>query len=106
MDNPRLYTVYDALCAEELKHWLAGKPEPEYKIRFVAARLLALGRIAESPSDETVRRWCREGLFPNAHKVRAKGRGGSWRIPEADLLRFQKPRPGPKGPRIRKENNA
>jgi len=75
----------------------------EYKIEDTAARLLALGRIAEPPSAETVRRWCRQGRFPNAHKVPTKGRGGSWRIPEANLVAFVKPRPGPKGPRIRKE---
>ena len=81
----------------------------EYKIENTAALLLALGRITELPSTETVRRWCREGRFPNAHKERGtRGQGGEWRIPKADLLRFQKPRPGPKGPRIRKEkeNNA
>ncbi len=88
----------------------------EYKIKDAIARLLALGRI-ESLSDETVRRWCREGRFPNAHKARARGRGGSWRIPETDIVAFVKPKPGPKGPRIRgleavalildgKENNA
>ena len=72
----------------------------EYKIEDAAARLLALGRITESPSDETVRRWCREGRFPHAHKKEGtRGQGGSWRIPEADLLRFVQPRPGPKGPR-------
>ena len=94
--------IYNALCAEELKHWLADKPEPEEcKIEDTAARLLALGRIdpLTPPSDETVRRWCREGRFPHAHKIRAKGRGGAWRIPEADLVAFAKPRPGPKGPR-------
>jgi len=74
----------------------------EYKIEETAACLLALGRIRHTPSDETVRRWCREGRFPNARKVRAKGRGGSWRIPEADLVAFVKPVPGPTGPRIRK----
>lgn len=72
----------------------------EYKIEDTAARLLALGRITEIPSDETVRRWCRQGRFPNAHKEKkTRGQGGSWRIPEGDLRQFRKPRPGPKGPR-------
>ncbi len=72
----------------------------EYKIENTATRLLALGLITEAPSDETVRRWCREGRLPNAHKKEGtRGRGGEWRIPEADLVAFVKPRRGPKGPR-------
>ena len=90
---------------QEEAHAAAGRvfPEfssPEYKIKDTAARLLALGRITESPSDETVRRWCRQGRFPGAHKKEGtRGQGGEWRIPEADLLRFVKPVRGPKGPR-------
>lgn len=79
----------------------------EYRIENTAARLVALGRITEAFSDETIRRWCREGRFPNAHKKEdTRGQGGSWRIPEADLVAFVKPVPGPKGPRIRKENDV
>lgn len=99
MNRLAKHVTWDAWRDEDLERWPDDEPEPEYKIEFVAARLLALGRITEAPSDETVRRWCREGRFPNAYKKRAKGRGGSWCIPEADLVAFVKPRPGPKGAR-------
>lgn len=41
--------------------------------------------------DAAVRQWCRRGLFPNAYEEETP-RGSVWRIPEADLVGFVKPK--------------
>ncbi len=45
-----------------------------------------LGVIAD-----TVRKWCRRGLFPNAYEVE-ESRGSVWMIPERDLEGFEPPK--------------
>jgi len=41
---------------------------------------------------QPIRRWCREGPFPNASRV--SGRHRPWRIPESDLEGFELPKMG------------
>jgi Helix-turn-helix domain len=41
----------------------------------------------------TVKLWCRQRLFPNAY-LEDTPRGAVWRIPESDLIDFQKPTRG------------
>ena len=45
-----------------------------------------LGVIAD-----TVRKWCRRGLFPTAYEVE-ESRGSVWMIPERDLEGFEPPK--------------
>lgn len=46
--------------------------------------------------ESTARRWCAQGLFPNAFEGPATGSGKAWLVPESDLEGFEQPRRGPK----------
>ncbi len=55
--------------------------------------------------DAAVRQWCRLELFPNAYEEQTP-RGSIWRIPEGDLVNFQKPKKTGRPRNPRKEEAA
>lgn len=58
---------------------------------------LTTSEVAEKcgVENQVVRRWCREGRFPNAHQLPVKtGNGKVWLIPESDLKNFEPPLQG------------
>jgi hypothetical protein len=62
-------------------------------------RDLTTTEIAEkfNVAEQVARRWCRDGIFPNAYQLPIKsGRGNIWMAPESDMENFTPPRRGPK----------
>jgi hypothetical protein len=54
---------------------------------------LSTGQVAErfNVITDTVRKWCRRGLFPRAREMDTP-RGPVWMIPESDLKGFEPPK--------------
>jgi hypothetical protein len=61
----------------------------------MAGQDLTTTQVAErlKVANVTVRLWCRQGRFPNAHAVDTP-RGSLWYIPERDIDSFTQPQPG------------
>ncbi|MCP9496813.1 MAG: helix-turn-helix domain-containing protein [Pyrinomonadaceae bacterium MAG19_C2-C3] len=61
----------------------------------MAEQDLTTTQVAErlKVANVTVRLWCRQGRFPNAHAVDTP-RGSLWYIPERDINNFTQPLPG------------
>ena len=63
-----------------------AEPEDDYRTAELARNFQV--------SRETVKRWCRQGLFPNAYKKPISPKRSSWRIPAGDVDTFTRPQPG------------
>lgn len=59
----------------------------------VGRLLVRMGMLPQAPSLRTLARWAAQGRL-KAHKVRAKGRGGEWRVRLGDLHEFVPPKRG------------
>jgi hypothetical protein len=61
----------------------------------MSERSLSTAQVAEriGVSERTVRLWCKQGKFPNAH-TKETPFGDYWIIPESDLNGFERPQPG------------
>ena len=63
------------------------------KFRAMNGTELSTTQVAERLGviADTVRKWCRRGLFPNAREVE-ESRGNVWVIPASDLRGFEPPK--------------
>lgn len=87
--NPSLFeSAQAAVQAIELRERRRTVP-----LERVGRLLVRMGMLSQAPSLRTLARWASQGRL-KAHKVRAKGRGGEWRVRLGDLHEFVPPKKG------------
>ncbi len=77
------------------------------KSRAMNGTELSTGQVAERLGviADTVRKWCRRGLFPNAREMDTP-RGAVWMIPAGDLKGFEPPKKTGRPPKAKPEQNG